>query len=39
LQKAVAEWEKTLILNPEHPKAKKDIENAKHLIKELEKIK
>jgi len=39
LQKAVAEWEKTLILNPEHPKAKKDIENAKHLIEKLEKIK
>ncbi|MBW2218733.1 MAG: hypothetical protein JRF40_04455 [Deltaproteobacteria bacterium] len=39
LQKAIAEWEKTLILNPEHPKAEKDIENAKHLLKQLEKIK
>lgn len=39
LQKAIAEWEKTLVLNPNHPKAIKDIENAKHLLTELEKIK
>lgn len=39
LQKAIAEWEKTLVLNPNHPKAIKDIENAKHLLMELEKLK
>ena len=39
LKKAIAEWEKTLLLNPMHPKAVKDIENAKHLLMELEKIK
>jgi tetratricopeptide (TPR) repeat protein len=39
LKKAIAEWEKTLLLNPNHPKAVKDIENAKHLLMELEKIK
>lgn len=38
LKKAIAEWEKTLELNPGHPKAPKDIENAEHLLKELEKL-
>ena len=38
LKKAIEEWEKTLVLNPDHPKAMKDIENAKHLLEELEKI-
>jgi regulator of sirC expression with transglutaminase-like and TPR domain len=28
LEKAIREWEQTLTLNPNHPKAHKDIENA-----------
>ncbi|MDM8542544.1 LysM peptidoglycan-binding domain-containing protein [Desulfococcaceae bacterium HSG9] len=39
LSKAIEEWEKTLLLNPGHTKARKDIENARNLIKKLEKMK
>jgi tetratricopeptide (TPR) repeat protein len=39
LQSAIKEWEKTLALNPEHKKAKKNINNARSLLEKLEKIK
>ncbi len=39
LDKAIKEWETTLSLNPGHPKAKNDIENARSLLKTLEGIK
>jgi tetratricopeptide (TPR) repeat protein len=35
LEKAVAEWEKTLALNPEHRKARQDMENAQRLLDKL----
>lgn len=35
LEKAIAEWEKTLMLNPGHQKAPQDIENARDLLKKL----
>jgi tetratricopeptide (TPR) repeat protein len=38
LKKAIEEWEKTLVFNPNHPKALKDIENAKHILEELDKL-
>lgn len=39
LDKAVAEWQETLKLNPQHPKAKGDIENAAKLLQKLKEIK
>lgn len=39
LDKAIKEWEITLTLDPHHPKAKKDIENARNLLKRLKEIK
>jgi tetratricopeptide (TPR) repeat protein len=39
IEKAIQEWETTLSLEPDHPKAKKDIENARQLLQKLEKIK
>ena len=39
LQMAIKEWEKTLTLNPEHTKAKKNIKNAKSLLEKLRKVK
>jgi tetratricopeptide (TPR) repeat protein len=39
LQSAIKEWEKTLQLNPEHNKAKKNIKNAKSLLEKLKKVK
>ena len=39
LQSAIKEWEKTLVLNPEHNKAKKNINNARNLLDKLEKVK
>ena len=39
LQSAIKEWEKTLALNPEHNKAKKNINNARSLLEKLEKVK
>lgn len=36
---AIQEWETTLSLDPDHPRAKKDIENARELLQKLEKIK
>ena len=38
LPQAIEEWEKTLALDPDHPKASEDIEKARKLIKELQKI-
>jgi len=35
---AVEYWQKTLTLNPDHPKAKKDIENALRLLKKLKEV-
>jgi len=39
LQNAIKEWEKTLKLNPEHDKAKKNIQNARSLLDKLKKVK
>ncbi len=38
LNKAIEEWEQTLLLNPEHAKARKDIENARDLLEKYEKV-
>jgi tetratricopeptide (TPR) repeat protein len=35
---AIENWKKTLRLNPKHPKARKDIENARRLLQKLEKV-
>ena len=39
LDKAIKEWEATLALDPNHPKAKKDIDNARMLLQKLKEIK
>jgi tetratricopeptide (TPR) repeat protein len=39
LQSAITEWEKALALNPEHKKAKKNINNARNLLEKLKKVK
>ena len=39
LDKAIKEWEVTLALDPNHPKAKKDIDNARSLLQKLKEIK
>ncbi|OGP58928.1 MAG: hypothetical protein A2V65_01480 [Deltaproteobacteria bacterium RBG_13_49_15] len=39
LENAISEWEMTLAFNPEHQKAKADIENARNIIKKLKEIK
>jgi tetratricopeptide (TPR) repeat protein len=39
IDKAIREWEVTLTLNPNHPKAKKDIENARSLLQKLKEVK
>ena len=39
LDKAIQEWEETLKLNPQHPRAKGDMENAIKLMQKLKKIK
>ncbi len=39
VESAIQEWETTLSLERNHPKAKKDIENARKLLQNLEKIK
>ena len=38
IESAIQEWEATLTLEPQHPKAKKDMENARNLLQKLEKI-
>lgn len=35
LEMAITDWKKALKLHPEHPKARKDIENAERLLKKL----
>jgi tetratricopeptide (TPR) repeat protein len=39
LDKAIEEWQETLKLNPQHPKAKGDMENAVRLQEKLKQIK
>jgi tetratricopeptide (TPR) repeat protein len=39
LEKAIAEWEETLTLNPRHLRARQDIENAQNLLKKLHELK
>ncbi|MBW2218850.1 MAG: hypothetical protein JRF40_05080 [Deltaproteobacteria bacterium] len=39
LEGAIVEWEKTLALNPEHQKAKRDIKNARNLLEKWKQIK
>ena len=39
LDKAIQEWEETLKLNPQHSKAKGDMENAVRLLQKLKEIK
>lgn len=39
LEEAIKEWEQTLALNPDHQKARKDIEDARSLLEKLKKIK
>jgi tetratricopeptide (TPR) repeat protein len=39
LQSAITEWEKALVLNPEHQKARKNISNARSLLEKLKKVK
>ena len=36
LELAIKDWKRALELNPEHPKARQDIENAEHLLDKLE---
>jgi tetratricopeptide (TPR) repeat protein len=38
LQHAIVEWEATLALDPEHEKAQLGIQNARHLMEQLEKV-
>jgi tetratricopeptide (TPR) repeat protein len=38
LELAIEYWEKTLMLNPDHPKAKADIENARRLLEKLDEV-
>lgn len=38
LDMAITEWKTTLTLDPDHAKAKKDIENARSLLEKLQKI-
>jgi tetratricopeptide (TPR) repeat protein len=39
IENAIQQWETTLSLQSDHPKAKQDIENARNLLQKLEKIK
>ena len=36
LENAIVEWEETLVLDPDHQKAKRDIQDARKLLKKLE---
>jgi tetratricopeptide (TPR) repeat protein len=38
LENAIVAWETVLTLNPEHKKAKSDIQNAKHLLEKLQNL-
>jgi len=39
LENAIAEWEETLVLDPDHQKAKRDIEDARKLLERLKQFK
>ncbi len=39
IEKAIKEWESTLSLDPQHAKAKRDLENARTLLQKLKEIK
>lgn len=39
LEAAIAEWERALMLNPEHEKARENIENARELLEKWKQIK
>jgi tetratricopeptide (TPR) repeat protein len=36
LKQAIIEWRQSLALNPDHPKARQDIENAQHLLEKYQ---
>ncbi len=38
LSSAIIEWEKTLVLNPDHKKAKENIINARRLLEKYKKV-
>lgn len=38
LGKAIEEWEETLRINPNHPNAKRDLQRARNLLKNLKKL-
>jgi len=38
IDKAIKSWEKTLLLNPQHPKAGQDIEKARRLLNKLKQV-
>jgi tetratricopeptide (TPR) repeat protein len=38
LELAIEYWEKALTLNPDHPKAKADIQNARRLLRKLDEV-
>ncbi len=39
IERAILEWESTLALEPNHPRAKKDIENGRNVLQKLERVK
>jgi tetratricopeptide (TPR) repeat protein len=39
IEQAIQEWKEALALNPKHPRAGKDIENAQNLLKKIQKLK
>lgn len=39
IEQAIREWKEALALNPKHPRAGKDIENAQNLLKKIQKLK
>lgn len=38
LEKAIEQWEETLRINPNHPNAKRDLQRARNLLKNLRKL-
>ena len=38
IDKAIESWKKTLLLDPQHPKARQDIEKARQLLKKLKQV-
>ena len=39
IEQAIREWKEALALNPKHPRAGRDIENAQNLLKKIQKLK